>query len=239
MNPGSMEVPVSHGEGGEGLDDTHETVGLHDELPVHQTIFARVPGLAEQVIRIGGFVAEDRRGGAVGEAADNDHEERRQDLQKAEEDVGHDRPEFRDGASQKQIRDRLLQIVEDNTAILHSFHHCIEGVEEDHIRGFDVGSVADGDTDVRGFEGWGVVHAVACHADEFITSLQFTDDAEFLVGGGAGKDDLVVFAELVPLGGLEGDKFGAADYDQGACFLETSALSLRGVLVEVCDALAG
>ncbi|KAI4162453.1 MAG: hypothetical protein LQ342_003868 [Letrouitia transgressa] len=142
---------------------------------------------------------------------DDDYKEGRQDLREAEEDVGCDRLEFREGASRKQIRNRLFQIVKDDTAILHSFHYPTERVEENHIRGFDsdVGSAADGDTDIRGFEGWGVIRAFTCHADDFITSLQF--DAGFLVGIIACKDELVVFAELVPLGGVEDDEFGAAD----------------------------
>jgi hypothetical protein len=53
--------------------------------------------------------------------------------------------------------------------------------------------------------------------------LELADDAELVLGGGTGEDDLAVGGELVPLGGCEGDEFGAGE-DDGA----------RGCGVEEC-----
>lgn len=38
----TLEVPECHGEGGDCLEDAVDSVGLEDELPVHETIFLDV-----------------------------------------------------------------------------------------------------------------------------------------------------------------------------------------------------
>ena len=49
-NPLSLQVPIRHGEGCQGLHDTQETICMDDELPVDKSIFLNVTRLAKEHI---------------------------------------------------------------------------------------------------------------------------------------------------------------------------------------------
>ena len=67
-----MQVPVGHGERRERFDDADNTVGLEYELPIHQPVLLGITGFAEENVRFGNFVGEDRGGCTVSETAGED-----------------------------------------------------------------------------------------------------------------------------------------------------------------------
>lgn len=52
----ALEVPVRHGEGGDGLQDAQHAVRVQDQLPVDQAVLLDVAGLAEEDVGFGLFV---------------------------------------------------------------------------------------------------------------------------------------------------------------------------------------
>lgn len=206
-DPLALEIPEGHGEGGDRLDDADEPIGLQHELPVHETVYLGLAGRPEQDVGLGSLVGEDNRRRAVGEATDDYHQERGEDLRDTKNNIGEHGPELGERARGEQVRNGLLEIVEDDATVLHRDDDGGEGVQQHHVRGFDgdVRAAAKCDPDVCCFEGGRVVDAVTGHPDEFVAALEFPHDAEFLLGGRAGEHDLVVAAELVPLVVVEGD----------------------------------
>lgn len=122
-----LAVPVGHGEGGDGLDDTGEAVGLHDQLPVDEAIALGVARRAGQHVGFWGFVGDCCGGGAVGEAADDDHEEAAEDLRQAEDDACDDGPELGEAAGGEEVGDGFLEVVVDDAAVLFG-GGCVSGL---------------------------------------------------------------------------------------------------------------
>src|SRR3569833_139795 len=52
----ALEIPVRHGEGQYRLEDADEPVSLDNELPVYQPVLAYYARLAQEHIRLRGFV---------------------------------------------------------------------------------------------------------------------------------------------------------------------------------------
>lgn len=73
----ALHVPESHGEGQEALVQTEEEVRVEYELRVNEAVFLDVAGRAEHQVGFGLLVSKSDGGSAVGQAADDDHEERR------------------------------------------------------------------------------------------------------------------------------------------------------------------
>lgn len=70
-----LEIPVGEREADEGLDGACVDVALEEQFPVHQMVFLDVPRWVEKNVGFGLFVRESHGGSAVGETADDDHEE--------------------------------------------------------------------------------------------------------------------------------------------------------------------
>src|SRR5699024_9832868 len=69
---------------------------------------------------------------------------------------------------------------------------------------------AHGDADVGAFEGGGVVDAVAGHGHDLAAGLQCRDQAELVLGGGAGED-VVALRRVGELPVVHQLQFGAGD----------------------------
>lgn len=65
---------------------------MEDQAGVDKAVLSRVAGRAQHDIRFGFLVRERDGGGAISQAADDDHEERGQNLWDTEGNVGDDRP---------------------------------------------------------------------------------------------------------------------------------------------------
>ena len=80
-------------------------------------------------------------------------------MRQAKDHICQHGPEFGEGTGGKEVSNCLLEVVEDDTAVLNGFDDGREGVEKDHIGGFDgdVGAGAKSNTDVCLLEGWGVI----------------------------------------------------------------------------------
>lgn len=98
----------------------------------------------------------------------------------------------RRGRSAELECQEVLDIVEDALALFDRGEDCGEiVVGEDHIRRFlgDVrAQLTHRDADVCFLQGGGVVHAVAGHGYHVASRLQGSDDFEFVLGTGSGKD---------------------------------------------------
>lgn len=151
-------------------------------------------------------------------------------MRQTETDIGHDGPELGKGTSGEEVADDLLEVVKDDAAVLDSLDDGGEGVEQDHVGSLDgnVGAAAHGDADVGGLERRGVVDAVARHGDDAAV-LELLDDAQLLLGRGAGKDDLFVLREDLPLVCAHAHQIRTAEHD---------GLTGSGILFFFCGLLA-
>lgn len=77
----------------------------------------------------------------------------------------------------------------------------------------NVRSIAHGYTTICGFERRGIIHAVTSDRDAVSISLESVDNPELLFRCGPCKDNLLVLAQLVELGGGEGHEFCPGEYD--------------------------
>lgn len=113
----ARQIPVAHGEGADGLEDTDQAVRLQQQAPVDESVLVDVARRSQHHICLGLFVRQHRCRHTVGETADDDHEETRQHLREPKYHAGHDRPELGKGARGEQVGDGLLEVVEDHAAV--------------------------------------------------------------------------------------------------------------------------
>ena len=164
---------------------------------------------------------------------DNNHKKTRQDLGKAENNIREHWPELRERTRRKQVGNCFLEVVEYDSAVLNGFDNCREGFEKNHVGGFDgnVGAGTEGYANVCCFQGGSVVYTVAGHADDFVTTLEFADDAELqksvskltsfervwgiylLLRSRASENNLIIFAKLFPLILVKRNKLWSAQHD--------------------------
>jgi hypothetical protein len=97
-DPLALEIPESHGKGGDRFEDTDKCIGLHHELPVDETVHLGIAWAAEEDVGLWCLVRKNNRSSTVCEAADDNHQERRQDLREAEDDIAKDGPELGKGS---------------------------------------------------------------------------------------------------------------------------------------------
>lgn len=93
-DPLALEIPESHGKGGDRFEDSDECIGLHHELPVDETVQLGLARAAEEDVGLWCLVRKNNRCSAVCEAADDNHQELRQDLRETEDDIAEDGPEL-------------------------------------------------------------------------------------------------------------------------------------------------
>ena len=97
-DPLALEIPERHGKGGDRFKDSDECIGLQHELPVYETVYLGIARAAEEDVGLWCLVRKNNSCSAVCEAADDNHQERRQDLREAEDDIPKDGPELRKGS---------------------------------------------------------------------------------------------------------------------------------------------
>eukprot|EP00754_Rhynchopus_humris_P027154 Rhum_TRINITY_DN15065_c9_g4::Rhum_TRINITY_DN15065_c9_g4_i2::g.137287::m.137287 len=152
-------------ESGKRLHDTDLEVRERDQTEGHKVVVGRTRlPLHDVLLRV--LVGERDGGDHVGTQVDAQNQHRRQGQGQTGHDERHERRDLRDVRRQR-VRDRLLQVVEDQTALLHTTHDRREVVvHEDHV-----GSLlrhvsardTHADTDTRLRQGRGVVHTVTRH----------------------------------------------------------------------------
>jgi len=186
-----QDVEVGEETGG-GLDHTDLEVGEGDEFGVHKMISLGVTGVTFHDIKLGVLVGEGDGGDHVSSkvnAEDKDSREGEGNLEEHEEQEGGDLGDVR----RQGVRDRLLQVIEDEATFLNTADDGGEVVvEEEHIGGVlgDIGATSHSNTDVGLLDGRGVVDTVTSDSDDVTEFLAGGDDEELLGGGGSGKDDL-------------------------------------------------
>lgn len=99
---------------------------------------------------------------------DNNHEKRRKDLRQPKQDIRHDGPELGEAPGRQQVADDLLEVVEDDAAVLHGRDDGLERVEQHHVGGLDRDvrggpAPAHRDPDVGRLQRRRVVDSVARH----------------------------------------------------------------------------
>ncbi|KAI3489876.1 hypothetical protein L1887_45969 [Cichorium endivia] len=194
-------VEEEHRVRGDGLHHADEEVALSVDRLVDQVVRFGVPGLEREQVELLLFKDEREAADQIGEAADDDHEERAERQRHAKEDVEHDGPVLGPRAGGEQVRDDLLQVLEHESSETDALDDGAEVAHEDEIGGLhgDVRARNHGNTDIGGLERRSVVDTVTGHGDDASTVAQLVDDAQLLLGCGACKDDLLVSADDVPL----------------------------------------
>ena len=121
-------------EGGDALHDADLEVGEEEQLAVDESIILGVSRRTFHDVRLGGFIREGDGGEHVGSKVDEKDEdgvERQRYLQCQEGEEG---THFRDVGGEG-VRDRLLQVVEDESSLLDSLYDGREVVvDENHVR---------------------------------------------------------------------------------------------------------
>ena len=187
------------------MNDTDLQVGEGDQAEVDQAIGASVARRAIHNVGFPGFVRHGNGGDHVRTEIDAQDEHSRQRFRNLHGDVAQERSDFRN-VGRKRVRDRLLEVVEDETTFFDAVDDGREVViHKDHIGSF-LGNILTGDThsnaDVTLLEGRGVVDTVAGDGDDFTASLAVFNDEKLMSRGYAGPDDLFVIESGVPLGAL-------------------------------------
>ena len=180
-------------------------VGEGDQAEVDQAIGASVARRAIHNVGFPGFVRHGNGGDHVRTEIDAQDEHSRQRFRNLHGDVAQERSDFRN-VGRKRVRDRLLEVVEDETTFFDAVDDGREVViHKDHIGSF-LGNILTGDThsnaDVTLLEGRGVVDTVAGDGDDFTASLAVFNDEKLMSRGYASPDDLFVIESGVPLGAL-------------------------------------
>ena len=186
---------------GEGLDHADLEVREDDELLGHEAIDVSVTRRALHDVGLRRLPRHRNGGDHVGaevHAKDEHGAERERAL---ERDVREERGDLRD-VGRERVRDRLLEVVENEAALLHAVDDGGEViVEEDHVRRLlgDVRSHdAHRDADVGLLERGSVVDTVAGHGNDLAAALVVLDDDELLLRRSAREDDLVVVKDVIP-----------------------------------------
>ena len=137
------------------------------------------------------------------------------DTAQTDDGSGGNGQHFADIAAQ-DVFDKTANIVVHHPAFFRRRHDGSEVViQQHHIASFfaDVGAGnTHGDTDVRLFQGWGVIHPIPGHGNEFSLPLQRLHNAQFVLGGNPGVDadvgdGALQFVSIQAVQGLAGENY--------------------------------
>mmetsp|Transcript_12653 Transcript_12653/g.39934 ORF Transcript_12653/g.39934 Transcript_12653/m.39934 type:complete len:787 (+) Transcript_12653:1142-3502(+) len=192
-------------EAGERLHHADLPVGERDEAPVHQAVGGGVAGGAVHDIRLLLLVREGDGGHHVRAEVDAEDEHGGEGQGQLHHDEAEEGADLGDVGGER-VGDGLLEVIEDEAALLHAVDDGGEVViHEDHV-GRLLGDVLAGDAhghaDVTLLERGGVVDAVARHGHDLAAALRVLHNEELVGGGHAGPHDLLVREGGVPLGHL-------------------------------------
>merc|ERR1719445_3015995 len=182
-------------EASRGLDHPDLAVGHGDQTLVDELVRERVPWRSLHDVRLSLLVGH-RDGGhhvrAKVDAEDGDGAKGQGHVSQDEEEEGGD---LRDVGGQS-VSDGLLQVIEDQSALLNTSHNGGKVVvEQDHVSGLlgDVGAGdTHGNTDVGLLQGRRVVDTISGDGNDGAHPLATLHNNQLLLGRSSGKDDLVV-----------------------------------------------
>mmetsp|Transcript_30025 Transcript_30025/g.97760 ORF Transcript_30025/g.97760 Transcript_30025/m.97760 type:complete len:799 (+) Transcript_30025:140-2536(+) len=187
---------------GEGLHDANLEVGEGDEAAVHEAVGGSVARGAVHDVRLLLLVRERDGGHHVRAEVDAQNEHRRERQRDAQDDEAQEGANLRNVGGEG-VRDRLLEIVEDEAALLHAVHDGGKVVvHENHVRSFlrhILAGDAHGDTNVTLLQRRSVVDTVACHRDNLAAALAVLDDEQLVRGRHARPHNLFVAEGVIPL----------------------------------------
>eukprot|EP00976_Prorocentrum_cordatum_P096718 1190680-Prorocentrum_minimum.AAC.6 len=206
QGPGGVAVVVEHHhvgeEAGKRLHDANLEVGEGDQAAVHEAVGGGVTGGAVHDVRLLLLVGE--RDGGHHVRAEVHHENHHGGEGQGQAD--HD--EAQEGADLgnvggERVADRLLQVVENEAALLHAVDNGGKVVvHENHVRsllGHVLAGDAHGDTNVALLQRGGVVHTVARHRHHLSAALVVLDNLQLVRRGHTRKHNLLVGESRVPL----------------------------------------
>ncbi len=205
------QLDFEHGDG--GAADEHRDDGQADDESAVEDRRSRLARRAPHDPRFGRFEGQ---GHGQGDGDDHVHP---QDLHRGQrqgqpEQDRHQHHEALAAVGRQDEQDGFLQVVVDGPAFLDgTFDRREIVVGEDDFGGFlgRFGALdAHRHADVGAFQCRRVVDAVAGHGDDLAVGLQRGDDAQLVLGAGAGKDVAVAddAAQRVVVGGFQ---FGTGD----------------------------
>mmetsp|Transcript_5664 Transcript_5664/g.20297 ORF Transcript_5664/g.20297 Transcript_5664/m.20297 type:complete len:810 (-) Transcript_5664:1174-3603(-) len=186
-----------------GLERADLQVSEGNELLRHQAVHGRVAGRALHDVILG-VLPRHRDGGHHVRAEVNAQDEHRgQRKRRGERDEDEERRDLGD-VRRQGVRNRLLQVVEDEATLLDASHDGREVVVEQNHVGSGLGHLrardAHSDTDIGLLERRGVVHAVSRHRHNLLLEqLELLHDLQLLRRRRAREHDLVMGKDVLPL----------------------------------------
>mmetsp|Transcript_16292 Transcript_16292/g.43674 ORF Transcript_16292/g.43674 Transcript_16292/m.43674 type:complete len:459 (+) Transcript_16292:1121-2497(+) len=166
-------------------------------------IFLGISGRTKHDVTLGFLIREGDSGKHVGSKIDDQNENSWKREREPDQNEGNKRRDLRDVGS-KRVGDRLLHVVENQPALLHTADNGSKVVVEDDHVGRLLGHIRSGNshghTDVPLLEGGRVVHTVAGDGHDLVETLAVLHDDQLLLRRGTGKHDLFVGKHAIPVG---------------------------------------